>query len=56
LGCSAAHYNIDNARNGDIIEKDTKKAKQHWELGVSKIQNLAILENDSGNVDFPEKL
>ena len=57
LGCSAAHYNIGNAyRNGEIIEKDMKKAKQHYELGamggdVNARYNLAILENDSGNVD-----
>ena len=53
LGCSAAHYNIDNAyRNGEIIGKDMKKVGAMGYAGdVNARYNLAILENDSGNVD-----
>ena len=48
---------IGNAyRSGEIIAKDTKKAKQHlWGAGYGRRckckYNLAILENDSGNVN-----
>ncbi|KAL7524706.1 hypothetical protein ACHAXR_000682, partial [Thalassiosira sp. AJA248-18] len=57
LGCAESHTNLaESYALGEIVEKDVKKAKYHWELAamggnVVARYNLGILEENEGDMN-----
>ncbi|KAL7526351.1 hypothetical protein ACHAXR_001446, partial [Thalassiosira sp. AJA248-18] len=57
LGCAESHYNLATCYvQGEVVEKDEKKAKYHWERAamggcVKSRRNLGVFEAKAGNMN-----